>query len=82
MMLRLAPHLVGPLDRLEEVPAGRGFDPATRAWITRERTRPGHLGHPRLATAEKGETLFRAFAADTVSLLERVISWNGKDWNG
>ena len=82
MILHLAPHLVGPLDHLEEVPAGRGFDPATRAWITRDRSRPGHIGQPRLASAEKGETLFRVFAADVAALLERVLCWNGKDWDG
>jgi len=45
MMLRLAPHLVGPLDRLSEVPAGNAFEPATRAWITKDRTVPGHIGN-------------------------------------
>jgi hypothetical protein len=35
-----------------------------------------------LATAEKGEALLQIFTEDTVKLLERVIAWNGKDWNG
>jgi creatinine amidohydrolase len=82
MILRLAPHLVGPLDLLPDVPFGDAFAPATRGWITKDRTVPGHLGNPRFATAEKGETLFRVFTDDVVALLERVLRWNGKDWNG
>jgi creatinine amidohydrolase len=82
MILRLAPKLVGPLEQLPEVPFGNAFEPATRGWITRDRTAPGHIGHPRLATAEKGETLFRVFSDDVVALLERVLRWDGKDWNG
>lgn len=82
MMLRLAPHLVGPLDQLEAVPFGNAFEPAARGWITKDRTVPGHIGDPRLATAQKGETLFRVFAADVIRLLERVIAWDGKGWNG
>jgi creatinine amidohydrolase len=82
MILRLAPQLVGPLDQLPEVPFGNAFEPATRGWITKDRTAPGHIGNPRVATAEKGETLFHVFTDDIVALLERVLRWNGKDWNG
>ncbi len=81
MMLRLAPRLVGDLAKVPAVPFGTGFAPAQRAWITKERTEPGHIGDPRHATAEKGETLFRAFAADVVNFLQRVHDWNGKSWN-
>jgi len=59
-----------------------GFEPATRGWITQERTEPGHIGDPGAATAEKGETLFRVFSDDVVAFLERVIAWDGKGWNG
>ncbi len=82
MILRLAPNLVGPLEQLPEVPSGNAFEPATRGWITKDRTAPGHIGNPRLATPEKGETLFRVFSDDVVALLERVLRWNGKDWSG
>jgi creatinine amidohydrolase len=81
MMLRLAPHLVGDYRAAPDVPFGRAFAPAHRAWITRERTEPGHIGFPRYASAEKGEVLFRSFAADVVALLERVIGWDGREWD-
>jgi creatinine amidohydrolase len=82
MMLRLAPHLVRNHQQVEAVPFGNAFEPATRGWITRERTRPGHIGDPRIATAEKGEVLFRVFSDDLVSLIERMLKWNGKSWDG
>jgi creatinine amidohydrolase len=80
MILRLAPHLVGELAALEPVSQSPSFAPASRGWITRERTEPGHIGDPRRATAEKGEVLFRIFASDVVSFLERVIDWDGRSW--
>lgn len=82
MMLRLAPHLVGDLKQVEAVEFGVPFEPATRGWITRERSKPGHIGDPRGATAEKGEALFRMFAADAGTLLERMIAWNGQSFSG
>jgi creatinine amidohydrolase len=80
MILRVAPKLVGPLERLESVPFGSAFDPAARAWTTKDRSTPGHIGDPRSATAEKGEALFRVFTEDVVGLLERVVRWDGKSW--
>ncbi len=82
MILKIAPHLVGDLKKVEEVPFGNSFEPAHRAWITKDRTAPGHIGDPRHATAEKGETIFKVFSADVVTLLERVIAWDGKSWEG
>jgi creatinine amidohydrolase len=82
MILRLAPHLVGTYQGLEPVPPGNPFLPASRAWITRDRTTPGHIGSPHLASAEKGEFLFQAFSEDVVSLLQRVIRWDGRTWEG
>jgi len=82
MMLRIAPRLVGDFKAAEPVEFGNPFEPATRGWITKDRTVPGHIGEPHLATAEKGEALLQIFTEDTVKLLERVIAWNGKDWNG
>jgi creatinine amidohydrolase len=82
MMLRIRPDLVGDLSKIEPVEFGNPFEPASRGWITRERTTPGHIGDPRFATAEKGETLFRIFSDDVVRLLERVIAWDGRAWSG
>ena len=82
MILRLAPHLVGNLTLSEAVPFGNPFEPARRGWVTQDRTVPGHIGDPRAASAEKGEYLFETFAAGAVSLLERVIAWDGRSWDG
>jgi creatinine amidohydrolase len=82
MILRLAPHLVGNYRKAEPVDQGGGFSPAFRAWITRDRTRPGHIGSPHLASAEKGEILFRHFSEGVIRLLQRVVHWDGKSWNG
>ena len=82
MMLRIAPHLVvGDLTKIAEVPFGIGLAPAQRAWITKDRTEPGHIGHPAIASAKKGETIFRVFSADVVQFLERVLAWDGKSWD-
>jgi creatinine amidohydrolase len=82
MMLHLAPQLVGDFASAQPVEFGTPFTPAARGWITRERTVPGHIGRPHLASAGKGETLFRVFADDVAAMIERVIRWDGKSWNG
>jgi creatinine amidohydrolase len=82
MMLRLAPHLVGDLSAVEPVEFGNPFEPASRGWITRDRSTPGHIGDPRAAAAEKGEALFRTFADDVAGFLERVVAWDGRSWDG
>lgn len=82
MMLRIRPDLVGTLTDLAAVDRGNPFEPAYRAWTTKDRSEPGHIGDPRFATAEKGETIFSVFAADVVAMLERVIAWDGKSWSG
>ena len=82
MMLRLAPHLVGDLSKVQPVEFGNPFEPASRGWTTKDRTEPGHIGDPRFATAEKGETAFSVFSDDVVRMIERVIAWNGRDWSG
>ena len=81
MLLRIRPDLVGDYRQLAPVPFGRAFAPAHRAWITRDRSEPGHIGQPQLASAEKGEVLLRAFANDVVALLQRVIDWDGREWD-
>jgi creatinine amidohydrolase len=82
MMLRLAPHLVGDLSKVEPIPFGVPFEPASRGWITRDHSTPGHIGDPRRSSAEKGETLFRLFTDDVCSLLDRVLAWDGRSWDG
>lgn len=80
MILRLRPELVGSL-QLNEMPFGRGFAPAQRAWITKDRTPQGHIGNPAMATAEKGELLFERFSRDVIKLLDRVVTWDGQSWD-
>ena len=80
MILAIAPQLVGDYKRAEPVDPSQPFDPVHRAWTTKDRSAAGHIGNPRIATAAKGETLFKAFSADVVNLLERVIQWDGSRW--
>ena len=82
MMLRIRPDLVGDLKKVEPVEFGTPFLPASRGWIMGDRSVPGHIGDPRFATAEKGETIFRVFTDDVAKLLDRVIAWDGSSWNG
>jgi creatinine amidohydrolase len=82
MILRLDPRLVGDHRAVPPVPFGKGFEPAVRGWVTQDRSVPGHIGSPHLATTEKGEALFRAFSADVEALLGRMIAWDGRSWNG
>lgn len=81
MMLRIRPELVGELSRVQAIPFGKAFAPAHRAWITKDRTEPGHIGDPRHATADKGETMFRVFADSVVEFLDRVVAWDGQEWD-
>jgi creatinine amidohydrolase len=80
MMLRIAPHLVRDFKLAKPVSAGNLFEPVARGWTTKDRSAPGHIGAPHLATAEKGEALLSFFSAEVVQLIERVVAWNGKDW--
>ena len=82
MILRLAPHLVGDYLNAPVVEPGEPFRPGYRAWITKDRSAPGHIGWPHLATIEKGEFLFDRFSNDVVAWLERVLAWDGESWNG
>jgi creatinine amidohydrolase len=81
MMLRLAPQLVQDRTPLVATSLDRSFAPASRAWITRDRTQVGHIGDPTAASAEKGELLFQTFAAEVGELLARVVAWDGKSWD-
>lgn len=82
MVLRLAPHLVKDHRNVAAQEFGSAFEPASRGWIMKDRSEHGHVGDPRNASAEKGEALFQAFTRGTVSMIERMIAWDGKSWNG
>lgn len=82
MMLRIAPHLVGDYRNAPDVPFGNPFEPASRGWVTQDRTVPGHIGYPKAATPDKGEALLNRFTGDVVSLLNRVLAWDGQSWEG
>lgn len=82
MMLRIAPSLVGDFASAGPVEPGRAFLPAARGWTTKDRSGPGHIGHPAAASVEKGELLLSRFADDATAFLERVIAWDGHSWNG
>jgi creatinine amidohydrolase len=47
----------------------------------RDRSPMGHIGHPAVASAEKGEALFRVFAEGVSRYLQRMINWSGDSWN-
>ena len=81
MILRLAPHLVKDISRIEEVGPGFAFEPAYRGWTTKDRTKPGHIGNPQAASSEKGEALFQSFSSGVTQFLEQVIAWDGKSWD-
>jgi creatinine amidohydrolase len=81
MMLRLNPQLVGDLKKLETVQSEHGLEPVPRGWTTKDRSIPGHIGSPQLATEKKGEALFQTFTDDVIEFLERVIAWDGKSWH-
>lgn len=82
MILRLNPDLVKDHENTEDVDMGNPFTPAQRAWIIPDRTATGHIGAASAATAEKGEQLFELFSGGVVSMLQRVINWDGKSWDG
>lgn len=80
MILKIAPRLVGEISAIEAVSAADPFEPASRGWITKDRSAPGHIGDPRQASADKGEILFQRFSNDVVNFLKRVASWDGRSW--
>lgn len=81
MIMRLHPELVKNLKKVKEVGFGSAFEPAYRGWTTKDRTRPGHIGQPNLASPEKGEALFQTFATGVTKFLEQVIAWDGHSWD-
>ncbi len=82
MMLKLDPRLVGDYRAAKPVAFGNAFEPACRGWVTQDRTEPGHIGAPHLASDEKGEWLFQRFSKDVNALIQRVKTWDGGSWEG
>ncbi len=82
MMLCIRPDLVGDHRSVSPVAFGNSFEPAHRGWTTKDRSEPGHIGDPHLATVEKGQALLRVFCDGVVALLGRVLRWDGSSWNG
>jgi creatinine amidohydrolase len=73
-MLRIRPELVGDYKAAPSIAQEEPYSPAHRAWITKDRSTIGHIGHPAAATAEKGEILFQLFSADLENYLNRLIA--------
>jgi creatinine amidohydrolase len=82
MVLALQPELVGPYASLETIEPGNPFRPGSRAWKTKDRTVPGHIGVPSAASAKKGELLLDLFSDALVHWLDRVVAWDGHSWEG
>lgn len=82
MMLATHPHLVGDHKSAPEIPHGNPFLPANRGWTMPDRSTIGHVGIPAEATAEKGEALLNFFCKNVVTLVNRVLDWDGKSWDG
>ncbi len=83
MMLRLAPHLVGDLKKVEPVEFGVPFEPAL--------ARLGHAGPQQGRATSATRAPPRPRRARRCSarspkmscrLLERVVRWDGKSWSG
>lgn len=82
MIWKSAPQLVvGDVKKVPDVPFGTGAEPAHRGWVMPDRSEPGHIGYPQYASPEKGEALFNVFSKAVVTLLERVIAWDGRTWD-
>ena len=66
MMLVIRPELVGDHQAVRGA-LWRGLPPP-RGWTMPDRSKPGHIGTPAAATAEKGETLLISFARRRMQL--------------
>ena len=80
MMLAIRPDLVGNYAEAEATQQGDVFAGATRGWTMKDRTDVGHIGHPSVATREKGEVLFGSFVSGLIPFLRSVADWDGSSW--
>lgn len=82
MMLRIRPELVvGKVADVPEIPFGNGASPGYRGWTMPDRSEPGHIGTPAVATAAKGEALFSVFTSGVCEFLDRLVQWDGRGWD-
>lgn len=82
VMMALQPEHIGDVSQLEPVDYGNPFQPAFRGWVTQDISKNGHLGDPRSGTPEIGRELLKIYTNDVISLLKRVVAWDGKSWSG
>lgn len=80
MMLAVRPELVVNHQAVPDVDPIGVFDPVFRPWTTKDRSAAGHIGYPAAATAAKGEKLLSIFTGDLVTLVQKVLAWNGGRW--
>jgi len=48
--------------------------------VSTHRTPAGHIGLPRFANPEKGETLLGQFSLGVVDFVRRMAAWDGHSW--
>jgi creatinine amidohydrolase len=82
MVLHLNSKLVAETCSIAPVHYGNPFEPAHRAFTTKDISAPGHVGIPSEATVAKGAALFEAFTDGAADIIRRMIAWNGTDWSG
>lgn len=82
MMMAIRPDLVKDHKGAGYIPFGKPFQPGHRAWVMKDRSEPGHVGNPTVASPEKGERLFQLFADGVGALLKRIVEWDGESWEG
>ena len=83
MILRLAPQLVvGDVTEVPDVPFGRAFEPAHRAWVMPDRSVPGHIGLSATRDGREGRGPVQLVSRRRSSiLLNRVVAWDGREWD-
>lgn len=81
VMLAIAPELVHPEEYTPELPPVRHHmhyftlkGAASFGWLTRDLSRSGTIGDPRLATAEKGRTVIEAEARLVAAIIDEALA--------
>ena len=82
MMLRLAPHLVGDLTKVEPVPFGNAVRAGLAGLDHGDRSEPGHIGDPRGRPPRRARCCSASSPTTSCNLLERVLAWDGRSWDG
>lgn len=81
MMQTIAPELVGDFASQPTQSAACEFEPAFRAWTTKDRSERGHIGSPAAASPDKGERLLCSFAEGLSRLVQKMKAWDGRTWS-